>query len=205
MIKNIIFDFGGVIYNIDHGLSQKAFEDLGAINFKQLYGHQVQTGLFERLERGEIQAQDFRNSLQEILPVNITNQQIDDAWNALLIGFDKRKLELLKAIGKNYRIFLLSNTNIIHYNRFIAELNIYTDFRSLFEDVWLSHEKKMRKPEKEFYLKLMEKHLLLAKETLFIDDLDINIESAKKLGIQTYYLNNGQSMLDLFYNNKLII
>lgn len=198
MIKNIIFDFGGVIYDIDHELSKKAFESLGLQNFENLYGHQVQLGLFEKIERGEISEQKFRDSLASYLPKNISNKQIDKAWCALLIGFETAKIELLKGLSDNYQLFLLSNTNSIHCKRFMFELNQYVDFRSLFKDVWFSHEKQMRKPEKEFYLGLMSKFQLIPQETLFIDDLDINIEAAKNLGIQTYYLKKGESILELF-------
>ena len=202
MIKNIIFDFGGVIYDIDHQLSKKAFESLGLKNFEELYGHQVQSGLFEKMEKGEISEQDFRDSLALYLPKSTSNSQIDKAWNALLIGFDRAKIELLKSLSDHYRLFLLSNTNSIHCKQFMMELNLNMDFRSLFDDVWFSHEKQMRKPEKEFYLGLMNKHKLNPNETLFIDDLDTNIEAAKNLGIQTYYLKKEESILGLFNENK---
>jgi putative hydrolase of the HAD superfamily len=205
MIKNIIFDFGGVIYEIDHGLSKKAFEDLGVKDFEQLYGHQVQTGLFEQLERGEISEQDFRKAIAKFLKKGSTAEQIDRAWCALLVGFDTKTIDLLLDIRQNYRIFLLSNTNIIHARRFIAEINKYSDFRSLFDDVWLSHEKQMRKPEKDFYLGLINKHDMELEKTLFIDDLDINIEAAKNLGIETYYLSNGQSVINLFKDGRLVL
>jgi len=202
MIKNIIFDFGGVIYDIDHHLSKKAFENLGLKNFEDLYGHQVQSGLFEKMERAEISEQDFRDSLALYLPKNTSNTQIDKAWNALLIGFEKAKIELLNKLSIHYNLFLLSNTNSIHCRQFMKELNQHVDFRSLFNDVWFSHEKQMRKPEKDFYLGLMNKHQLNPKETLFIDDLDINIEAAKTLGLQTYYLKSEESILELFNEYK---
>ncbi len=205
MIKNIIFDFGGVLYDIDHRLSKIAFEKLGVKNFDHLYGHQEQTDLFEQLERGELREDEFRDALSFFLPNKTSNKQIDEAWSALLIGFKKERIDLLKKISPNYRLFLLSNTNIIHYKQFITELDKYTDFRSLFQDVWFSHEKQMRKPEERFYLGLIKKHRLKPEETLFIDDLDVNIEAAKKLGIQTHYLSNGQSVLDLFKLNKLVL
>jgi len=205
MLKNIIFDFGGVIYDIDHNISKKAFQKLGLNSFDTLYGHQEQQQLFEQMERGELTDNEFRSAIRKIIPNNVSDIEIDDAWCALLIGFDKKKIDLLEALRHNYHLFLLSNTNNIHAKRFIPELDAYKNFRALFNDVWLSHEIGKRKPEKEFYLDLLEKHGMKTEETLFIDDLYANIEAAKNLGIQTYYLNNQQSILDLFNKDDIFI
>lgn len=199
MIRNIIFDFGGVIYDIDHNLSKLAFENLGVENFNQLYGHQIQTEIFEKFETGSISKEAFLNYLKQFLPAKTNLNEIEDAWCALLLGYDSRKIELLKALKKNYQLFLLSNTNIIHYERFIEELNQYCDFRSLFNDTWLSFEKGYRKPDLIFYQSLINKYKLKPEETLFIDDLEKNIDAANKLGIQSYFLNN-ENILDLFEN-----
>ncbi|NPD46964.1 MULTISPECIES: HAD family phosphatase [unclassified Lentimicrobium] len=202
MIKNIIFDFGGVIYDINHNLSKIAFEKLGVENFDELYGHQIQAKTFEKMERGELELDVFRDELRKVIPKNVSDQQIDDAWCGLLLGFDTKKLDLLKSIGRNYRIFLLSNSNEIHYMRFIEELNEYFNFRSLFEDVWFSHEKGMRKPEPEFYMGLLINNDLKASESLFVDDLETNIFAAKNIGIKTHYIQN-DSILDMFEDGKL--
>ena len=203
MIKNLIFDFGGVIYDIDHNISKLAFERLGIKQFEKQYGHENQSLLFEKLERGEINENEFRLTLKKYLPKNTSDQKIDKAWCALLIGFDKKKIDLLEKLGETYKLFLLSNTNIIHTRQFMNELNAYKDFKSLFTDVWFSYEKGKRKPEKEFYVNLLNQYYLEAKECLFIDDLDVNIEAAKQLGIQTHYLKDGESILDLFVDGIL--
>ena len=203
MIKNLIFDFGGVIYDIDHNISKLAFESLGIEQFEKQYGHEKQSLLFEKLERGEIGENEFRLTLKKYLPKNTSDQKIDKAWCALLIGFDKKKIDLLEKLGETYKLFLLSNTNIIHTRQFMNELNAYKDFKSLFTDVWFSYEKGKRKPEKEFYVNLLNQYHLEAKECLFIDDLDVNIEAAKQLGIQTHYLKDGESILDLFVDGIL--
>jgi putative hydrolase of the HAD superfamily len=202
MIRNIIFDFGGVIYNIDHNLSKRAFENLQLKNFDKIYGHEIQVALFESLERGEIEEQAFRNELKKLFSTPVTDQQIDDAWCALLIDFDRKIIDLLADLSKNYRLFLLSNSNIIHYKRFMAHLNSYSNFRALFTDVWFSHERGMRKPDAIIYQSLLRANNLSAQETLFIDDLDVNIEAAKNLGIKTHYLHQ-QKLGDLFENGRL--
>jgi len=203
MIKNIIFDFGGVIYDIDHNLSKIAFEKLGVSDFDQLYGHQKQQHLFQQMERGALSEDEFRRSIREYLPKYVSDVEIDDAWSALLVGFDTDKIDLLREIKENYLVFLLSNTNSIHARRFLKELNAYTDFNSLFTDVWLSHEKGMRKPELSFYRALLDEYDLVPEETLFIDDLDVNIQAAKQIGMHTNYIKGSVSILDLFENGRL--
>ena len=154
------------------------------------------------MERGELELDVFRNELRKVFSRKVSDLQLDDAWCGLLLGFDTAKLDLLKSIKKNYRLFLLSNSNEIHYLRFIKELNAYTDFRSLFDDVWFSHEKGVRKPEPESYLGLLSSNQLQASESLFIDDLDLNIEAAINHGIKTHYIQNS-SILDMFEDGKL--
>lgn len=202
MIHNIIFDFGGVIYDIDHNLSKLAFEKLGIQSFDKIYGHEIQTEIFEKLEKGQIKEKDFLHHLLQYLPEQTSLHDIEDAWCALMIGFDKRKIDLLEELKKNYQIFLLSNSNSIHYKRFIEELNAYTDFRDLFDDIWFSFEKGMRKPDSTIFLELLRKNQLNPAETLFIDDLDTNILAAQSLGIKTHYLHK-ENLLNLFENGFL--
>jgi len=199
MIHNIIFDFGGVIYDIDHHLSKLAFEKLGVKDFDHLFGHEIQTEVFEKLEKGQLNKRDFLDYLSDFVASGTSDKQIEDAWCALLIGYDNKILDLLKSLAKNYRIFLLSNTNILHYEAFISELDKPEDLRSLFDDVWFSHEKGMRKPDAEIYTALMDQNNLIPEETLYIDDLETNIIAANKLGVNGYYLKN-ESILDLFEN-----
>lgn len=202
MIKNIIFDFGGVIYDIDHNLSKIAFEKLGVESFEQLYGHHIQVEKFEEFDRGELSERDFIDYLKTFLPKDITDQQIIFAWNALMIGFEKEKIDFLESLAQHYRIFVLSNTNILHHRQFIEELYKYKNFHQLFEDVWFSHEVGMRKPESRIYNSLLDKHQLKAEETLFIDDLEKNIIGAKAVGLKTYFLHN-EDIRNLFEEGEL--
>jgi len=199
MIRNIIFDFGGVIYDIDHHLSKLAFENLGVKDFDQLFSHEVQTEVFEKLEKGQLSKKEFLDYLSGFVAPGTTHQQIEDAWCALLIGYDQEKMDLLKSLGANYRLFLLSNTNILHYEAFISDFDKPEDLRDLFEEAWFSHEKGMRKPDSEIFLAILKQNRLKAEETLYIDDLDTNVFAANKFGIKAYYLKN-ESILDLFEN-----
>jgi len=199
MIKNIIFDFGGVIYDIDHNLNKIAFEKLGVKDFNLLYSHHIQDHLFEDFETGNLSEAEFRRGFRKYLPKSVSDEELDHALCSLLIGVQWEKLDLLQKLRKNYQIFLLSNTTIIHYRHFIKELNGITDFRNLFHGIYFSHEMGMRKPHRQFYLKVLADHRLKAEECLFIDDLEANILAAKELGFHTYYLHQ-ESILDLFEN-----
>lgn len=201
MIKNLIFDFGGVIYDINHQLSKLAFEKLGVSNFEQLYSHEIQDQLFEEFEKGRVSETEFRTAIRRYLNLDIKDLDLDRAWCALLIGVQKEKIDLLQELSRNYQLYLLSNTTSIHYRHFIEEVNAFGDFLSLFEGVYLSHETGMRKPDQEFYLKLINDHKLKAEECLFIDDLAVNIKAAQELGIPSYYLQN-ESILDLFKKGR---
>jgi len=201
MIKNIIFDFGGVIYDIDHQKTRKAFEGLGLPDFEKLYGHVVQTRLFEDLEVGAISADNFRSAIRVYLPKNITNVQIDKAWNELLLGFNLDRFTLLNKVKNNYRLFLLSNTNEIHYHQYINELrsiNQLDEFTGFFEKLYFSHQIKMRKPNAEIFQFVLSENSLDPKETAFIDDFKLNITAAEMQGIHGIFLEPGNDITSLF-------
>lgn len=201
MIKNIIFDFGGVIYDIEHQKTKDAFADLGINNFEDLYGHAIQTKLFEDFEMGLISPSDFRAAIRKHLPDNTSDFQIDNAWNALLIGFKPARLELLEKIKKNYRIFLLSNTNQIHYRQYMTELNkqkLHEKFIGLFEKLYFSHQIGMRKPETTIFNFVVQDKQIRPEDTVFIDDYDLNISAANAIGLKGLLLKPGQDLIDLF-------
>lgn len=202
-IKNIIFDFGGIIYDIDFKLSNKEFEKFGISNLESLYFQAQETKLFEKLEKAEISPADFYAEIRNISGKNVSNENIISAWNALLIGYKRERIELLELLKTKYRTFLLSNSNIIHYKHYLAQLQDeygYQDFSELFERAYFSHDLGMKKPDYEIYDFVLSENNLKPNETLFIDDSKANIEAAEKLGIQTYFLDaeNGEQIVDLF-------
>jgi putative hydrolase of the HAD superfamily len=207
MIKNIIFDFGGVIYPINHEQSKLAFEALGLKNFETLYGHAVQTQLFENFERGMISPKYFREQIKEHLQASVSDVEIDSAWNALLLGFDSKRLELIQRIAKHYQIFLLSNTNQIHYQKYWGELQTIKDhdlFISSFKKLYFSHHIGLRKPDKKIFEFVLYDSNLSAGETAFIDDYELNIRAAKDLGIESILLENSKDLSDYFSAEGLL-
>jgi glucose-1-phosphatase len=190
-IKNIIFDLGVVIINIDTDLSVKAMKELGFSNFQESYTLFKQTDLFDRLEKGLINPGDFRNELREHIVNKVSDDKFNKAWSAMLLDFPKERINLIKKLSKKYNIYLLSNTNEIHYNQYIQDFKKQYgfDFNSLFVKVYYSFKMGMRKPDVEIFQSTLSDSNLNPEETLFVDDLKANIESAKKTGLQTLWLD----------------
>ncbi|MBU1014757.1 MAG: HAD family phosphatase [Bacteroidetes bacterium] len=204
LIKNIIFDFGGVIYDIDFSCARNAFAEIGVRNFDELYSQANQNHLFEKLEKDLISPDEFRNEMRNITSKALSNVEIDAAWNALLVGFCKERLELLQSVRNNYKIFLFSNTNRIHYAHFLKQFQDLTNFRSfdgLFVKSFFSFDIKRRKPDMAAYSHIIEKMKLIPEETLFIDDSIQNIKTAGEIGIKCWHLT--EEVTTLFSNNKL--
>ncbi len=199
-IRNIIFDFGGVIINIDYQVTIEAFKKLGIDNFEELYSQANQSNLFDDIETGKISPQHFINGLLKFLPNGISPNQVVHAWNAMLLDIPKSRIELLQELSAKYRIFLLSNTNSIHIDAALRTWNKISDepIESVFETVYFSHVVGMRKPNVEIFNYVCEKHELNTKETLFIDDSIQHIEGAKKSGLQTLHLTGTLDIQDVF-------
>lgn len=199
-IKNIIFDLGGVLLEIDYLRTEKAFTDLGVSKFAELYSQQSASTLFEHLETGVISNNDFYQQFRSAAAVELTDPQIENAWCAMLGHFPLERLSWLEEIGFRYNIYLFSNTNRIHLGAFQKIYQQQTDhenFEEYFIKAWYSHDLGMRKPYPEAYTKLLEIENLQADETLFIDDSEVNIIGAQKAGLQTIWLKPPQTVLDL--------
>lgn len=200
--KNIIFDLGGVLLNIDYSLVTKAFSALGLSNFDELYSKAHQTKLFDLYEKGQISSEAFRNHVKTCFSTPIDDNTIDKAWNAMLLDLPPERLHLLQQLKTGHRTFLLSNTNDIHIqyiNKYLQETFGIAELSGYFEKVYLSYEVGMRKPDAEIFELVLSENNLDPNETLFIDDSIQHIEGAKKLGIHTYWLDvKKESVMDLF-------
>jgi len=207
-IKNIIFDYGNVIFHIDFKRVQQAFRDLGIENVEDFFGHRKQDPVFDLLDRGEITNADFRNKVREIVNrPDLTDEQIDNAWNSIFIDTPVAYIHLLKEAKAKYRTFLLSNTNAIHEIFFTDYIKKHFNLNSndpLFEKVYYSHLVGKRKPEPEIFQQVLVENGLKAEETLFIDDSPQHIEGAKKLGIHTHLLTAPDNIINFFEREGLL-
>lgn len=205
-IKNIIFDLGGVIINLDVRATQKAFVQLGVKNFDALYSQANQIGIFDALDRGKISPAEFRDEIRKHVSHNVTDEQIDAAWDAMLLDVPQHKLDLLTALKARYRTFLLSNTNAIHVKNFSAELKrVYgtADFSPYFEKCYYSCDVGMRKPDAEIFLRVLNENNLRAEETLFIDDSIQHIHGAEACGINAAFLEKGMKLEELLAHSGI--
>ncbi|MEA3495870.1 MAG: HAD-IA family hydrolase [Bacteroidota bacterium] len=190
-IENIIFDFGGVLYDIDVQLSIDAFKKIGIVNKPWQDG---QDKIFDLIEKGLMNNKEIIEYFRS--DNNLTDSEILKAFNAILIGVNKKSYKNLLKLKKNYSLFLLSNTNEIHFDKFSKEIiedKNTKEFYNCFTKEYYSYKLKMRKPDKEIFQYLINDSKIEAKKSLFIDDTFSNLENAKKLGLKTFWMNNNNS------------
>lgn len=188
-IKNIIFDFGGVIINLTRNRCIEAFENLGVINVRdQLVNNYQHKDLFMQIEMGLITPAEFRNRIRLLTRRPLTDEQIDEAWIAMLDDIPIYKLELLLELRKQYNTILLSNTNAIHWKW--AEQTFFSykghQVSDFFDRIYLSYQLHMEKPNTDIFEYVIENANISPTETLFIDDAIPNCRTAETLGIRTY-------------------
>lgn len=200
-IDAIIFDLGGVVLNLDYNKTIDQFKLLGKENFEKLYTQSQQDKIFDQFETGKITAQEFRNYMKSFLSEQITDEQIDFAWNAMLLDLPSARIDLLLRLKKEYKIFLFSNTNEIHLDAFQKIIqHQYGDahlLEKIFHQTYYSHLVGARKPNPEAFSKVIGDHNLISQRTLFIDDSIQHIEGASAMGITVRHLVN-EDILDLF-------
>lgn len=199
-IDNIIFDLGNVILDIDYQSTIKAFEKIGIENASILYSKSSQTKIFDQLETGKITKEDFILEIQKIIS-KASKSEIINAWNAIIKDLPESRIDILKNLKDKFSIFLLSNTNSIHIDYIVKKIGErkYDEFYNLFDKVYYSHEVKLRKPDPNIFKLVINENNLKIKNTLFIDDSIQHINSAKKLGLQTYHLNNSIESLETIF------
>ncbi len=206
-IKNIIFDLGGVIINIDVSAVMRELEKMGHDQAMELNHYLIRNDVFIRLETGELSPDEFRNIIRKQLGKPLTDHEIDRAWNTIIGDIPPERIRLLESVRKNYRTFLLSNTNLIHfnhYNDYIRSSYGYDRLEDLFDKAYFSFQLGMYKPDPKIFEHVIKDAGLLPHDTLFIDDAKINTDSASESGIMGFYLHDGISVSDLFDVNGML-
>mgnify|MGYP002519684056 FL=1 len=200
-IKNLIFDFGGVLINLDRTACRMAFEQLGIDSIHEsVLDDYRQKELFMQLESGNISAAAFRAGMRRLSERNLTDAQIDKAWNAMLADIPSYKLECLLHLKHRYHILLLSNTNCIHWQWAVQHSFHYKGYEvdDFFDRIYLSYELHMQKPDVEIFKYVLRDAVILPEETFFLDDSASNCSAAESLGIQTYCCPAGSDWTFLF-------
>jgi len=193
-IKNIIFDLGGVLMDIDPQKTANKFAELSGTSPVDIIEIHNSNNFFKEYEKGLICDQSFRDHIRSFLKVDLSDDTIDEVWGEMLSGFQKTKIELLNYAKTRYRIFLLSNTNNIHRIKFEKIFNelTQTNIHDFFENVHYSFEMHTRKPEPDIFNQVIMENELRVDETILIDDSLPNIETAEKLGMKTCHVQINQ-------------
>lgn len=195
MIEAIIFDLGDVFLNLDHQATPEALKKLGL----QEWNDDLKT-LNVKYETGKIDELQFIEGIQKYIP-NAELLEIREAWNAIIVDFPLERLEFLEKLRNKYKLFLLSNTDATHIDKFEHRvgLTFAREFYGCFDKIYFSFETKVKKPDEAAFKQVLQQNNLKPNKTLFIDDNLDNIEAAKKLGLVTWHLQVGkEDVVDLF-------
>ena len=199
-IRNIVFDLGGVLVDLDFKAAINGLQKAGFANVKEQLQAFDREGIFQKFELGEMSADAFRSAIRENSTVSLTDEEVDGLWNAMLLEVPREKLELILHLRGKYMVYLLSNTNSIHWDYVCKNAFNYRGFRvnDYFEETFLSYEMHLAKPDKAIFEKVLEEANLLPEETLFIDDSEANCKAASELGIHTHHYHIGEDLKELF-------
>lgn len=200
MVNTIVFDFGDVFINKEKDKKKKAFEDLGLSNWNEELDK-----LEGKLETGKVTEEQFLKGIQKHVP-GASLEQIKNAWNSAMGEFPLERLEFLQKLKENYRLFLLSNTDPLHIEKFEQDhgASFYSDFYQCFENIYFSHEIGIRKPHDEVYNYLINKHEIQPKRTLFVDDKKFNTDAAEALGFKVWQIRVGEDDVVEMFDKKII-
>lgn len=197
MVKNLIFDMGNVIIDIDIPRTYHAFAQLAGITSDEATRLFHEKAFFHQYEIGKVDDTAFRDLLRREFAAGWSDDAIDTAWCALLLDMPVERLSRIQALRQQYNVFLLSNTNAIHVREICRRADtLGYDFLSLFRIPFLSYEMGFMKPDEHFYQEALRQGDMIAEESLFIDDNADNIRAASSVGIQTIWLNPIGSLLD---------
>lgn len=199
-IDNILFDLGGVIIDIDPENALRTFEQMGHTDIRTVYGEMAAEGWFTRLELGEVNPPDMYARLRSGLSSPLSDIAILKGWNALLGDLPKARIDLLARLAARYRLYLLSNTNIIHMtaiHQLVRHQFGVSDMGHWFVQAYYSYEMGLRKPDPAIYQVVLDDHLLDPATTLFVDDSPANLAGAATVGLQTLHVPAFTSVVDV--------
>lgn len=206
MIKNLLLDMGGVILDVSYQRVIETFKSYGIENFDKVYTQAKQVEIIDLFEEGKCSAEEFRDGVRKLVGKELSDEQIDKAWFSMILEIPRDVIQLLGVLKLKYRLFLFSNTNVLHieYLKKEFERQLGFDlFNCVFDRAFFSNEIHHRKPHPESFKYVLEQAGIEAEETLFIDDSKQHLEGASKVGLNTYWLTNGETLIDL-YDKKII-
>lgn len=204
-IENIIFDLGGILLNTDRELTEQAFRELAPEKYEAAFATLEEDGVFEKFETGQLSVEDFRKAFKAQFP-EITDEQIDEAWNKMILDIPVEHLDLLKTLKPHFHVYLLSNTNPIHIEKLNNDIKekhgIEEGLAAFFDEIYLSFEMKLRKPNYEAFEYVLHDKGMLPENSFFIDDLAQNVVAAEGAGIHAYCPTEKETLIGIFKELK---
>lgn len=199
MIKNLLFDLGGVIMDIEKNRCVAAFDRLGLPDAASYFGEYSQKGAFMLLEEGVITPDDFHKTMREAIAAPVSDDDIDRAFCEFLIGIPAGRLAQLRELRKKFNIYLLSNTNPIMWHSKIKEEFTKEGMtrEDYFDGMVTSFEAKSMKPDEKIFVYAIETLGIKPEETVFLDDSQRNLDAAARLGFKTLLVRPGEEFHDL--------
>ena len=201
MIKNIIFDLCGPIITLDLELMNNRFRSYGVTAVEKPYQRLRDEGLTKRFEQGVVSESDFCDEVRQILQCSLTDDEIFDCWNTVVSDFPPSHAETLSKLSARYRLFLLSNSDVVNAKLFHDYVNQHAGegfMERTFTKEFFSCDLKLRKPAPEIFATILESCGLEPSETLFVDDCLKHTQSAASLGINVIWLKPEWDIADLF-------
>jgi len=200
--RNILFDLGGVILDINVQATLKLFYELGLPAEFMQYPHSMTTDLFYKYETGKLDTDQFRNEIRRRAGIEMSDQTFDEAWNAMLVRIPEERTSLLKRLSKPYNLYMLSNTSELHVKVFEK---MYLDaagesMQEVFKKIYYSHEIGWHKPDPEAWEYVIKDAAIIPGETLFLDDNIHNIKAAQELGFQAIHIHERTNLLNLGFD-----
>ncbi len=205
-IKNLLFDLGGVIVDINRMNCVEAYKKLGFADVEDFLGDYGQKGAFAMLESGKISAEEFREVIRQHIPGEVSDTQIDDAFEHFLSGIPVHRLDSLRKLRKKYKVYVLSNTNTIVWDGIIARSFAQQGgtINDYFDGIVTSFEAKTLKPSAEIFEYCKNKLGINVGETLFLDDSELNCEASRKCGFFAAHVKPGVEFEDILNELGLI-
>ena len=201
-IKNILFDLGGVILDINVMATKEKFYNLGFPAKLLSYPENMETDIFYKYETGQLSTEAFRNEVRKFTGIQFNDEEFDDAWNAMILGIPKERTDLLIRLAQSYELFMLSNTSPLHvpiYEKMFEDV-AGVSMPMVFNRRYYSHKIGFHKPDPEAYQYVLKETGILPRETLFLDDNIHNIKAAQELGFRAIHIHERTDMTNIGYD-----
>lgn len=190
MIKTFIFDLGNVIVSFDHNKTAARLASACEHASDVIFGKAFSSPLMQQYSLGKLTSAEFFEAVSRELDLRMDFNDFSQAWNCTFASEPLVSERLIKSLAENYKLLLLSDTNELHFD-YIRENFPALDY---FDDFILSHKAGAVKPSAEIFQAVIKIAGCQPEECFFVDDLEINVEGARKFGINALQFVSEQQL-----------